>query len=105
MYNAKKKVEIASQKLSETKCTLEDITHRLQVVQKQSDCACRQIKESKQKFDATKADFVHYEQELLEENEELRELVSSLIRQLLSDMEVSFHTKEKGSGNMYTPAV
>ena len=76
-------------------------------VQNQRDCARRQIQESKWKFDATEADFVHYEQELLEENEELRELVSSLRNQiqLLSDTEVSLQTKEKGSGNMYTPAV
>ena len=73
----RKEVEAASKELSETKYTLEDIAHRLQVVQKQSDCARRQIQESKRKFDATEADFVHYVQELLEENEELRELVSS----------------------------
>ena len=39
----RKEVETASQELSETKYTLEDITRRLQVVQNQRDCACRQI--------------------------------------------------------------
>ena len=102
-----KEVEMASQELSETKHTLEDITQRLQIVQKQRDCAHRQVQESQRKLNATEADFVHYEQELLEENEELHELVGSLRNQieLLSNTEVSVQTREKGSGNMYTPAV
>lgn len=103
----RKEVEIANQELSETKYTLDNITHRLQVVQKQRDCAHHQVKKSKKRLDATEADFVHYEQELLEENEELHKLIGSLRNQteLLSKTEVSLQTKEKGIGNMYTPAV
>ena len=79
----------------------------MQIVQKQRDCAHHQVQESQRKLNATETDFVHYEQELLEENEELHELVGSLRNQieLLSNTEVSLQTREKGSGNMYTPAV
>ena len=103
----RKEVEMASQELGETKHTLEGITHRLQVAQKQRDCARRQVQESKKKLDVTEADFVHFEQELLEESEELHELVGSLRDQieLLSKTEVSLQTKEKGTSNMYTSAV
>ena len=102
-----KEVNVVSQELSERKDTLDDITHRLQVVQKQRDCARRQIQKSKKKFDATAEDFVHYEQRLLEENEELHDLISSLKDEieLLSKSEPSLQTKEKERGNMYTPAV
>ena len=102
----RKEVYVVSQELSETKDTLDDITHRLQVVQKQRDYARHQIQKSK-KFDATAEDFVHYEQKLLEENEELHDLISSLKDQieLLSKSEPSLQTREKERGNMYTPAV
>ena len=103
----RKDVEMASQDLSETKCTLDEVTDRLHIVQKQRDCARRWVQESKRKLNAMESDFAHYEQELLDENEELHELVGLLRNQieLLSNTEVSLQTKEKGSCNMYTPAV
>ena len=90
-----KEVEMASQELGEIKHTLEDITHRLQVVQKQRDCARHQVQESKKKLDVMEADFVHFEQELLEENEELHELIGSL-RDQIELLSVRLAVKKRG---------
>ena len=43
----RKDVEMASQDLSETKRTLDEVTHRLHIVQKQRDCARRRFKKVK----------------------------------------------------------
>lgn len=75
----KKEVEIARAELGHTKYALADITNKLQTVQKHHDREQKQTLSNKQcqMFEATIADSVHYEEELLATNDELSEVIRS----------------------------
>ena len=67
----KRQVEKAREELSYTRHALKDTVTKLQLVQKQRDCARNQTLKSHEMLEATITDFVHFEEELLVKNHEL----------------------------------
>ena len=61
----KSQVEKAREELSYTRHALKDTVTKLQLVQKQRDCARNRTLKSHEMLEATIADFVHFEEELL----------------------------------------
>ena len=117
----KRKVEKAREELSDTRHALKDTITKLQLAQKQRDCARNQTLKSHEKLETTITDSVHFEEELLAKNHELSELVATLWEEiamlsttsavsLLGSVDESndsftfcFQTKE--GGKIYTPAI
>ena len=119
LQEMKIQMEKARAELTASKCALSDVTNKLQTTIKQRDCARMQIHKSKQKLEATIADSVYYEEEILAKNEDLSYLVKCLKFEIstlsttnvsvvsdvdcVGDSKFCFQTKD--GGRVYTTAV
>ena len=116
----RKEVEQVKTDLSQTRGALEDVTNQLQASRKQHESARKQTQKTREKFDAAVTDFVHYEEQLLTENEELSDLICSLKQDIQSlssstvslvgsfsktDSSINFRFETKDGGKVYTPAI
>ena len=64
----KRELEMAREELCHTKDALKDISTKLRITQIQRNCTRKQTQEVCEKLEATIADHMHYEDELLEKN-------------------------------------
>ena len=115
LFKLRKEVELAREELENTNHSLEDVTNKLHGVQRQRDRAFNKVDKCQEKLEATAADFVYHEEELLAKNDELSELVSSLEKEItsLTGSNVSLHSNaecvtfcfQTKVGKVYSPAI
>ena len=116
----RKEVEQVKKELSQTRGVLKDVTNQLQTCRKQHESARKQTQKTKEKFDSAVTNYVHYEEQLLAENEELSDLICSLKQEIRSlsastvslvgsfsktDRSINFWFETKDGGKVYTPAI
>ena len=114
----KREVEIARAEISNTKLTLNDITSKLQITQRQRDSARNQVQKCQEKLETTAADFIHFEEEVLGKNDELTRLVFDLKAEITdlssssvsllgnsNSQLVSFCFETKDGSRVYTHAI
>ena len=111
----KKEVEIAKKEVSSTEHEMKVIARKLTVAQRKHNIACTKIQRYQEELETTVAESVFFEEELLENNEELTRLVTNLKDELaglscfsaslagMSTKEPScFQTKD---GKVYAPTI
>ena len=114
----KREVEIARSEVSNTKHALNDVTHKLQIAQKQRDSARAKARKCEERLEVTVADSIHYEEELLGLNEQHTKLIRDLKTEISAlscssvsilgsghDQSVSFCFQTKDGGRVYTHAI
>lgn len=94
----------ARTELALSKRALSDVTTKLQTVTKQRDSARTQASKSQLKLEAVFADSTHYEEEILEKNENLTDLVGSLKNEIstLHNTSLTVVGEYDGSGSSAT---
>ena len=114
----KREVERAKAEVSDAKCTLSDVMRQLHIAQKQHDTASTKVRKYQEKLEDTIGDFIHFEDEILEKNDELTRLVSDLKAEIVAlsssnvallgsgtEESVSFCFQTKDGGKVYTHAI
>ena len=114
----KREVERAKAEVSDAKCTLSDVIRQLHIAQKQRDTASTKVRKYQEKLEDTIGDFIHFEDEILEKNDELTRLVSDLKTEIVAlsssnvallgsgtEESVSFCFQTKDGGKVYTHAI
>ena len=118
LIKMKTEVEVAKAEVSGAKCALSDVMHQLQIVKKQRDTAYTKVRKYQDKLEVTVADFVHFEDQLFEKNDELTKLVCDLKGEIAAlsssnvtllgsntKQSVSFCFQTKDGGKVYTHAI
>ena len=116
----KRELEMAREELGHTKDALKDVSTKLRIAQKRRNCARKQTQEVREKLEATIADHMHYEDELLEKNSELSEVIGSLQDEIVTlpnsavsligsldkdNRSVKFCFETKDGNRKYSPAI
>lgn len=114
----KREVERARAEVSDAQCALNDVMRQLHIAEKQRDSACTKVHKYQEKLEVTVGDGIHFEDEILEKNDELTRVVSDLKAEIAAlsssnvallgnktEQSVSFCFQTKDGGKVYTRAI